>query len=267
MNLLTEHGSSAGPFVQAKITRRALPRLNDVCSLSARPATRTEGRLQQPALQGNASDNRLLDDWLDRMGIELVQESQSLESVATYLREKERAKFGQVSHTPKATLFGRVFSSANLAAVLTCIANPGSTASANVPPIRDNLNVLLRRVNDVGEKVQEHLKYLRHISDPNGERLVSAATAARARITWQFAWMAAGPNLPVPAAGVGPDGQILYSWNYNEHHLEVEIFADQPAEWFYRNRKTGEVLEFDQNPGSALSPELINKLNLVLSSH
>ena len=53
------------------------------------------------------------------------------------------------------------------------------------------------------------------------------------------AFVALGPC--VPGAIRGPDGQLMLSWDVNEHHLEMELFQDKPAEVFYRNRNTEET--------------------------
>jgi uncharacterized protein YfaP (DUF2135 family) len=52
-----------------------------------------------------------------------------------------------------------------------------------------------------------------------------------------------GPR--IPAMCTGPDGRVMLSWDNEEHHLELELFADQPAEIFYRNRKTEEMWGID----------------------
>src|SRR5438034_355379 len=43
----------------------------------------------------------------------------------------------------------------------------------------------------------------------------------------------------VPDARPGPNGELLYSWDRDEHHLELEIFLDAPAEFFYENDTRG----------------------------
>lgn len=55
-----------------------------------------------------------------------------------------------------------------------------------------------------------------------------------------------GPR--IPAMCTGPNGQVMLSWDDNEHHLEVELLLNKPAEIFYRNRKTNETwgLFFDE---------------------
>lgn len=52
-----------------------------------------------------------------------------------------------------------------------------------------------------------------------------------------------GPR--IPAMCTGPDGQVMLSWDDEEHHLELELFTDKPAEIFYRNRKTNEIWGID----------------------
>lgn len=42
--------------------------------------------------------------------------------------------------------------------------------------------------------------------------------------------------MPRPAACTGPDGEMFYSWDQGRHHLELEIFCDCTAEFFYIDR-------------------------------
>jgi hypothetical protein len=71
-----------------------------------------------------------------------------------------------------------------------------------------------------------------------------------------------GFALPIPAACTGPDGQMLYTWDRGKHHLELEIIPGQSAEYFYRDRETGELWGEDYTIGDPLSPDAIRKLKL-----
>lgn len=70
-------------------------------------------------------------------------------------------------------------------------------------------------------------------------------------------------GLPIPAACTGPDGQVCYVWDNNEHHLEIEFIPDSPIEFFYRNRETGEC--FDSELCGPLSDIQLEKVNLFKS--
>ncbi len=45
----------------------------------------------------------------------------------------------------------------------------------------------------------------------------------------------------VPQAGPVSGGGFQFVWDRDEHHLEIEILADRTLEWFYRNRRTGNL--------------------------
>ena len=70
--------------------------------------------------------------------------------------------------------------------------------------------------------------------------------------------------LPVPDAAPGPEGQLLYTWNRGEHHLELEIFPEAPAEFFYYNRASEETWQEDYRVGEPLSEAALARLSLFL---
>lgn len=97
------------------------------------------------------------------------------------------------------------------------------------------------------------------------ERAVKAKhiNAEMASIAWRV-WRALSNatlnKLPVPNAGVGPDGQILYTWKQNEHHFEVEIFLNGIGEFFYLNLKTNEMWDCEYTVGDLISEEIKARL-------
>lgn len=70
------------------------------------------------------------------------------------------------------------------------------------------------------------------------ENLVSKNIADSAWELWQGLDDHFLGELPVPTASPGPDGQILYTWDQGEHHLEIEFVVNEPATMFYMNRTT-----------------------------
>ena len=46
--------------------------------------------------------------------------------------------------------------------------------------------------------------------------------------------------IALPSMGFGPDGKLMFCWDRDEHHLELEIEPGQLPEIFYRNRETDE---------------------------
>lgn len=65
-----------------------------------------------------------------------------------------------------------------------------------------------------------------------------------------------------PNVGVGPDGEVMLTWDSPEHHLELEIFPEGTGEFFYLNRKTDEAEEWEYTIGWAIPEEVIEKLKL-----
>lgn len=107
----------------------------------------------------------------------------------------------------------------------------------------------------------EHLDFLKQVS--TGENAsISPDMARSANMAWRLIWKASDFKIPVPAAGTGPDGEMFYAWNAGRHHLELEIIAGQPAEFFYRDRETGEYWGEDYDVGSPLPAKIVAKLGL-----
>lgn len=67
-------------------------------------------------------------------------------------------------------------------------------------------------------------------------------------------------EMPVPSATTGPDGLMAYCWDKDEHHLELEIYSNCDVEFFYRNRRTNELLV--ENCLSVI--EIMDKLKLFV---
>jgi hypothetical protein len=52
-------------------------------------------------------------------------------------------------------------------------------------------------------------------------------------------------SLSIPDACPGPNGHLLYTWDKNAHHLEVEFVPERRATLFYMNRSSGNVFELE----------------------
>src|SRR2546421_9163409 len=102
---------------------------------------------------------------------------------------------------------------------------------ATVPPSPEFS--LLRRVQGL-------VDYLYQLVD---QELITPRVARLAWNAWTALSNSTGNALLVPDSCPGPDGQLLYTWDRNDHHLELENFADAPAEWFYESDASGEGSE------------------------
>ena len=107
----------------------------------------------------------------------------------------------------------------------------------------------------------EHLNFLKRVS--TGEcPPITPETAHLASKAWHIIWKASDYRMPVPSAGTGPNGEMFYAWNSGRHHLELEIIPGQPAEFFYRDRESGEFWGMDYDVGATLPVTIISKLTL-----
>lgn len=69
-------------------------------------------------------------------------------------------------------------------------------------------------------------------------------------------WLLLSPIILAPSVGVNANGKVLFNWDQGKHHLELEV---SPAEFFYRNRETGEL--WSEYFNGQLTEELSQKLN------
>jgi hypothetical protein len=113
-------------------------------------------------------------------------------------------------------------------------------------------------------KLRLHEKYLREVSSMGELSPITPETALVARRAWRAILEASRFRMPVPAACTGPDGQMFYSWDRDRHHLELEITADRPSEFFYRDRETDELWGEDYNIGEPVSDEAVQKIGLFI---
>lgn len=107
--------------------------------------------------------------------------------------------------------------------------------------------------------VAKHSQYLDEISrgpDP----LVSPTTSKSASLAWELL-REQNPRLPIPASGVGQDGEILYTWNNDDHHLELEVLPGGTAEFFYMNRRTDALSEGRYHVGDGIPQWVVEKLH------
>ena len=92
--------------------------------------------------------------------------------------------------------------------------------------------------------------------------LIPAEVAERAWQGWDQVARMEGGRLAVPDACPGAVGQILYTWDRAEHHLEMEVFPEGPFELFYRNRLDGRLWSCDITPGAEVPAEACPYLEL-----
>src|SRR5438445_5585625 len=110
-------------------------------------------------------------------------------------------------------------------------------------------------------RVQGLVDYLNQSVD---QELITPRVARLAWNAWTSLSNSTGNALLVPDACPGPDGELLYTWDRGEHHLELEIFADTPAELFYENELSGEIGEATLVIGEPVAAEVLNRLRLFV---
>jgi hypothetical protein len=111
--------------------------------------------------------------------------------------------------------------------------------------------------------IVKHLEFLDRVTKGESPP-ITIETAELARSAWQLIWQESGYRMPVPAACTGPDGEMFYSWDRGRHHLELEIIPGQPAEFFYRDRETGEFWGEEYTIHDPLPSKILARLTLFM---
>lgn len=93
---------------------------------------------------------------------------------------------------------------------------------------------------------------------------INRDTTRKAQSVWRTLRDTTGRRLPTPSACTGPDGAMFCCWDDGAHHLEIEIFPARPAEYFYRNRETGELAGDEFQPDDSLPAQLVAMLWLFV---
>lgn len=101
-----------------------------------------------------------------------------------------------------------------------------------------------------------------YLADLRDRGRIDGYTALKAWNTWRALKKATGGNLRVPNASPGDEDQVHFSWNQEEHHMELDIFPDGRAEFFYRNRRTGKLWDHEQLEGELIPADVIKKAAL-----
>jgi hypothetical protein len=138
-------------------------------------------------------------------------------------------------------------------------------------PHPDSILALAKPSGDLGavnanrtHHVQEHSDYLNRIA---AEGVVSHSLAETARTIWEQGVVVTDDRILVPSATAVEGGPIRYTWDHGDNHLEAEIPDSGPVEWFYQNRKTGEVWSTDVPVTASFPPSLCTRLfQVVLDS-
>ena len=83
---------------------------------------------------------------------------------------------------------------------------------------------------------------------------------------WKQLHSAMDGELEVPSAMPGPNNELMYTWRHGDHYGELEIFPDDRAEFFYKNRLTGELWDADYTVGNPVPDLVLGKLRLFTSA-
>ncbi|MBI3947760.1 MAG: hypothetical protein HY321_17705 [Armatimonadetes bacterium] len=83
----------------------------------------------------------------------------------------------------------------------------------------------------------------RYLYDIAEKGAISIAAARIALAAWIAVDVLLEFRLLIPDAAPGDCGQVLYSWETDEHYLDLEVFADGRAVFFYCHLPTDQLWE------------------------
>jgi hypothetical protein len=107
------------------------------------------------------------------------------------------------------------------------------------------------------EREEKLERYLRGVIDKGYASQVTVATACSA---WNDLDAATGRQVPIPNAGPGPNGEVIFTWDRNEHHFELEVSPAEPPYLFYRNRESELTWGADFEPGQTIPADAVRHL-------
>jgi hypothetical protein len=90
---------------------------------------------------------------------------------------------------------------------------------------------------------------------------ISPDTAQQAWQAWQRL-KAAVRTLAVPDASSGRNGEFLYLWDKEDHHMELEIAPGGTADFFYTHRTAGNLWGAEYQIGDPLNHDILERLKL-----
>ncbi|MCE7988193.1 MAG: hypothetical protein DYG89_44100 [Caldilinea sp. CFX5] len=147
----------------------------------------------------------------------------------------------------------------SLPAITSNVRLENSGASVDLPSISES-----SPTNQAFQKQAHTQRLFHYLQNSVQAQEVARQVAANAWKVWKKLESIFESKLPAPDAGIGPDGQILYTWNQNSHHFEIEIFPEGIIEFFYLNFRTDETWEYDDQAENSISEAVIEKIRVTL---
>ncbi len=141
-----------------------------------------------------------------------------------------------------------------------------STGWDGVSGLRSQLYTLVP-YQDISPYTRELEKLESYLKEQQKYNRISSETMRRAwkalQLLLQFR-----KRLKLPVVGIGQSEQVLFEWDQDIHHLELEVFPKGEAELFYLNRDTNKACEAYYEIVNyaflVIDPEMENYLNYFL---
>jgi hypothetical protein len=111
-------------------------------------------------------------------------------------------------------------------------------------------------------RVQELEDYLNGICD---QGFISADVKDDTLKAWRALSASTHNALMVPNACPGDEGDLLLTWDRDDHHLELEFVQGSPAIVFFTDRTRGMPWESEFHADASLEPRLFSALALFAS--
>lgn len=121
------------------------------------------------------------------------------------------------------------------------------------------------RIRFVLQEQSRNQKLQHYLQSLVRSQMAESFTASIALKAWRDLTNITNKRLAVPDAGVGPDGEILYSWNKEGHHFELEVLPNGLGEFFYLNHQTNEMWEAEYQIGDEIPKKAQKQLELFFA--
>lgn len=103
---------------------------------------------------------------------------------------------------------------------------------------QDKFNIIVDPYSHIQEQIGQLKEYLDKLGRLGVITPLSSKKYYEAWHNVNQALSTKGIILPIPNACPSPDGEMLFTWDSDQHHFEYELNLDDTVEYYYKNRYT-----------------------------
>lgn len=118
------------------------------------------------------------------------------------------------------------------------ISTSGSFSGTTIEPLEQ----------EVLELSSREMAWQEFVSGLQESGSICAEQILEVRKFWRQLTNVFGISAPLPITQPTDEHAIQLAWNSSSEYLDIEFLPKNKVNWFYRNRKTGEILGTDEEP-------------------